>query len=261
MTDAIDASGSFEESRLAAKAARSADAVAHPFGRHLPPAPSESFFDDQADSDTVLVTIAGAAGKLDIPAVAFFDQVDLPVRRIFIRNLHLYDPGHPLGDSFDERLSALRELLADCPRRIFVGVSIGGFHALLLGSLLDAEAIVAVGPTTTVRPEARAALGDDRPVEAEYAPPEIIDEYSDIPTVWQQFAPKRVIVHFAYRDDIARMHAEHLAGFEQVSLIPHDEFNVMFKIASDGTLRRTLHELLDDETAPERSAVSTSERR
>jgi hypothetical protein len=143
-------------------------------------------------------------------------------------------------------------MLAGHKKVVFFGASIGGFHALLHGALLGAASIIVATPTTTVLPAHRAAFGDARGGGTEPPHPEFLEQYGDIAAVWKTAPPRRVIIHYTYRIDVYRQHAEHLAEFPQVRLVPHYEHGVMQKLADDGTLRRQFRHML----APPQAAAS-----
>lgn len=118
--------------------------------------------------DTVLVAFGGLGLRMGIPPFEFFRIVaDLPVAKVFLRDLDgfWYRGGvRGLGADAAESITGLGELLdgAGLRRRVFVGVSAGGFGALWYGSLLGADVIHAFVPQTTIRRGDRLRLLDRR---------------------------------------------------------------------------------------------------
>jgi hypothetical protein len=234
-----------EERWLASRLEREQAQTSHPFSRQLPQEPGTFVFDDGADEDVVLVAFSGAADKLGIPAVEFFEAVVEPCRRVYVRGLAVPFEAHALGTTAAEVRDSLAKLVGDTPRVVFAGSSFGGFQAMLYGTLLGVESVFAVNPTTTLRPELVTSWDDHRwdPVIGALTP-DFVEPYGDLPTLWQLHSAPPVTVHFSYRDDVLRRHAEHIAECDNVTLFPHYELAPMDKISADGTLAATLSGLL-----------------
>lgn len=234
-----------QAARLAAKDVRRQSFSAHPFGRELPHDEELAVYDDgRTDVDAVLVALPGSHDKMaGIPAVDVFDQVrDLPVRRILLRGLAQPDAvAHPLGGSLDEVTQSLRDLLAPHRRVVFCGASFGGFLALWFATLLEAPAVLAFGPTTTLDPAFLREIGDDRydgvPLVSD---PAWLARYADPTRGWVDGAGPHTVLHYGYRHETSRPHAERIADFPNVVLKPHFERTVMAKIRDDGSLRQDL---------------------
>ena len=232
-----------EAIRRARKLAAEQAKFSHPFDRSRTYDDTQEVFDDGRVSDSVLVAFGGGGDKLKVAPVDFFDlMADLPVRRIFIRKLGAVGTRpHGLGDNVQDVSESLARLLAPNRRKIFLGVSLGGFNALLLGALLNATKVIVVDPSTSWQDEHLQAWEDDRDGGAADALPATWRaEFGDVPSVWRRVPPPPVVVHFPYRNAILRNHAEHLAGWPNVRLVPHFEHMPMYKICEDGSLRRWL---------------------
>jgi hypothetical protein len=196
----------------------------------------------------VLVAFPGGADKMGgIPTVDLFDQVDdLPVRRILLRGLTVPESGpHEFGTSVEEIAERLHALIECHTRVIFTGASIGGFLALLLGTMLRADALILFGPTTSLDPEFLRSVGDHRYDGSPFLQdPEWVARFADPTRLWETQRPPKIVLHFGYRNESTRPHAERLASFPNVTLNPHYERTLMAKIRDDGTLRRDLRHAL-----------------
>jgi hypothetical protein len=217
----------------------------HPFFRDQPDDPTQTFFDNGQSAEAVLVTFAGFEDKLSVPAVEFFDAVVVPCRLIYVRQLHLPFVPHVLGGTVEDVAVALSDLVVSHDRVVFAGTSLGAYLALLYGTLCGADRVFALSPTTTVRQEDLQAIGDHRWDQLESdLPADFVDKFGDIRALWRTYAAPEVAVHFPYRNDVLRQHAERIGEISSVSLYPHYEHAPMHKILSDGTLTATLASML-----------------
>jgi hypothetical protein len=218
---------------------------AHPFSRSQLDDPQQTVFDDGPPSEIVLVTFAGFADKLSIPAAEFFEAVAVPCRRIYIRQLDIPFEPHALGASVPEVAASISARIAGNQRVVFAGSSLGAYIALVYATLCGADSVFALSPSTTVRPETLAEMDDHRwdVLETQF-PQDYVDQYGDLLAMWRRHAAPQVVVHFPYRNDVLRQHAERIAEVDGVSLFPHYEHAPMYKMSSNGTLRSTLTDLL-----------------
>lgn len=247
-----------EEIRRSRKAAAEAAKYAHPFDRSRTYDDTQTVFDDGRTAPAVLVTFGGGGDKLKVAPVDFFDLMgDLPVRRLFLRKLSLAGTvPHDLGDSVAALAKSLANTIAAHDRKIFLGVSLGGFNAMLLGTLLGVDRVIVVDPTTTLKPSVLEAVGDERGGGAEAdLPPDWVAEFGDLPTVWERHPPPPVVLHYPYRDPVLRGHAEHIAHLPHVRPVPHLEHMPMYKICGNGSLQRWLTGALGLEGGPDPDLV------
>ena len=102
----------------------------------------------------MLIAFGGLAGAMAIPPFEFFGATsDLPVNRVFVRDPQgsWYHRGAPgLGATIDEVARSLRELIDQVrPSRVVTtGSCAGGYAALLFGSLIGVDTVVAFAPRT-----------------------------------------------------------------------------------------------------------------
>jgi hypothetical protein len=129
-------------------------------------APVEAILEEQ--SPTLLVAFGGLNRRLGMPPFEFMRLIgDMPIKRAFIRDprqawYHRGLPGY--GDGLEGSRAAVERILATpgIERTVFVGVSAGGYAALLFGGLLGADVVLAFSPQTTIDVRALHALGDRR---------------------------------------------------------------------------------------------------
>ena len=238
--------GDKELRRRERKRLRIAAHQAHPFGMPRPMAPDELVFDDAAPSKNAIVVLPGREGKLGgSPAVTVFAALEgLPLRRVYVRDL-VAVPNHPWGQDLPAVSASLQGVLAGAERRIFLGTSLGGYLALLLGTLAAADHVIVVNPTTRIGGLDVGKPDDDRwPEVMELLAPEAAAGVRDIRELWVAHRAPTVDLHFSSRNEVHRAHAEHLAPCPSVQLHAHDEFLPLLKIRDDGTLRRQVDEQL-----------------
>lgn len=234
-----------EERWRAARDEREASSSRHPFLPDAVMSPDELVVSDGGeDRPLVLVAFPGALDRMAIPISEFFDAVGAPCHRVLVRKLALPFLGHPIGSDVVTATEWLTRLIGGRPA-LFVGHSLGAFPALLLGTLCAADAVLAVNPTTSLLPEKLEAWQDGR-----YALlPEVIDmplEYRDIPTLWASQAAVRTYVHFGYRNEPHRGHAENIAEFESVELAAYYQYQPMYELLRTGKLGPLINGLLSD---------------
>lgn len=232
-----------EAARVREKQQRRWATQAHPFDRSVPMDLTQQLFDDDRDESSVVVAFTGAADKLGVAAVDFFDVIsDLPVRRVYIRQLVLTGGmSHVLGSTVEAVLESLEQLLARHTRRVFAGSSVGAYHALLLGTLLRVDTVLAINPVTSFLPEARAAAGDGRYEEgAGLIPESFLMRYGDIAQLWGSEPAPRVVMPYARYDATYSSYARRIEDHPSVESRPVEEYSVAHKITADGSLRTWL---------------------
>lgn len=151
-----------------------------------------------------------------------------PVRRVYVRNLRpTIGQPHSLGNSIEAIAASLAGLVGNHGPVVFAGGSLGGFHALLLGALLGIDRVLALGPSTSIRPEVLEAAGDHRWDDyLAAATPGWVSKYGDISEIWRKYARTPTRLHYSYRHREYCFQAEHLADEPNVTLVPH--YNELF---------------------------------
>lgn len=108
-----------------------------------------------ATKDILFVVFAGHDNCVGLiqryDFVAFLQREFKTADRLFVRDLHrhMYHSGiEDATHSVDESVGYLREKMRGYRRVVFMGVSSGGYAAILYGSLVHASAVVAFIPQT-----------------------------------------------------------------------------------------------------------------
>ncbi len=124
--------------------------------------------DLSSESEVLLVAFGGFAGGMGIPPFEFLRMASgLEAKRVFVRDLnqaayHRDLPGMPGG--IDGIVRYLKRVISehDIRRTVIAGNSLGGYAALLVGSLLGAYKVLAFSPYTFIGPVVRLRNGDTR---------------------------------------------------------------------------------------------------
>ncbi len=183
----------------------------------------------------MLIAFGGFAGAMAIPPFEFFGVAsEIPVNRVFVRDLQCswYHRGAPgLGRTIDEIAGSLRRLIEqERPSRVVTtGSCAGGYAALLFGSLIGADAVVAFAPRTYLGRGLRVRHLDYRAIREMWP---LYDRsvgdrrYFDLKRVLAAGAERsntdcRVYVSTASRIDMAN--ARRLRGLPNLVMSEHDE--------------------------------------
>jgi pimeloyl-ACP methyl ester carboxylesterase len=205
------------------------------FRRQLDDPTTPLSLDMGSDSSTLLIAFGGMHGRVGMLPFEFFRATGaIPVKRLFVRDLrqawyHRGIPGH--GSSIEEVADALRALAREhgAKRIVMAGNSAGGYAAMLFGTLLPADTVLAFAPQTVLDAAVLADWDDHRWDEQLTALTEsgdldtrFVDLRPAIPLA-RELAPAgagrtRYEVYYdgAYEPD--RLHAERLEGIEGVRM-------------------------------------------
>jgi hypothetical protein len=216
-------------------------------------APAQSVAADfSANSDTLLVAFGGIAAGIGIPPFEFFRMVgELSVKKLFVRDLEQawYHRGL-LGIADDIRGAAdyLAVQIAEqrVARTVFVGNSMGGYAAVLFGSLLRANVAHAFAPQTFLGKTSRMLYLDRRwrvPIRKLHRVPYKDAALLDLRRVLSQTkSDTEVHVHFPALHRLDRIHARRLQAIANVTLhsYPTDGHNLVRHLRDTGALRSIL---------------------
>jgi hypothetical protein len=214
-------------------------------------------FDLGKRSHTLLIAFGGMAGQIGMPPFEFFKATgELPVKRLFVRDLHqvwyhLGIPGH--GETIEEAAAALREIAdsRDVDRLVVAGNSAGGYASLAFGTLMGADTALSFAPQTVLDPQILAEWDDHR----------WDDQLGDllrrgtIPERWadlrraldgERSGATRYEVYFDETLEVDRLHAERLDGVAGLELhrVGGGEHSVALKMRESGELGRVLRAAL-----------------
>ena len=221
------------------------------------------------DSRTLLVAFGGLQGELGMPVFEFFKSTrDIPVKRLFVRDLRqswyhggLSGEDATLADATD----ALRALVAreGVERLVTVGNSAGGYAALVFGTLLGADTVLAFSPQTVLDLDEWNELNDRRwekqlrpLVESNMLDAGWTDLRSALPRARQ--AHTRYEIFFDETHRLDRVHAERLVGVDGARLYRFGRGGHMVSLSlrRSGGLDRLLRRALWQAPAASSLAVS-----
>jgi hypothetical protein len=229
--------------------------------------------DMDGPASTLLIALGGMKLRIGIPPLEFLNMTrELPVKRLFLRDLeqawyHRGLPDH--GASLPELAASLRGLIERhrVSRLVLAGSSAGGYAALVLGALLEADVALSFSPQTIIEPEVLARMGDDRwdqYVEALVRDDRLDHRWSDVRAVLgdgQRRRATRYEVYFDETMDLDRAHAERLDGVPAVSLHRYTggSHNLVRTLRDSGELRDILRRALAGEVPPPASGATGAE--
>jgi len=214
--------------------------------------------DMDSDSRTLLLAFGGMEGRIGMPPFEFLRLTgDIPVKRLFVRDLrqawyHRGMPGH--GSTLGEVTESLRAMIAehDVERMVFTGNSAGGYAALVFGTLLGADVVLAFAPQTNLDPAVLSRWGDHRwderllPLVKEGALDERwVDLGSALPGA--RVADTRYQVYFDDSLAVDRQHAESLLGLPGLRLyrFGRGAHHLVRSLRDDGALARIVRGALE----------------
>jgi pimeloyl-ACP methyl ester carboxylesterase len=211
------------------------------------------------DPTTLLVAFGGMAGQIGMPPFEFFKATgDIPVKRLFVRDLHQawYHrgiPGH--GDTLEASAAALRALIErhDVDRLVVAGNSAGGYASLAFGRLLEADTALCFAPQTVLDPAVLAEWDDHRwdgQLDDLVREGAIDQRWSDLRTALSQGDGGRTHfeVYFDETLEVDRLHADRIGDVPGVRLhrMSAGAHSVAQAMREAGELERVLRAALLD---------------
>lgn len=124
--------------------------------------------DVEREGDTLFVTFGGISQGIGLPRFEFHKITQsLPAKLVFIRDVHQgwYHATLPgIGAGVSDVCNIIQRIKDETAtkRTVCVGNSMGGYAALLVGSLIKAEEVIAFSPQTFIGRWLRARYGDRR---------------------------------------------------------------------------------------------------
>ena len=238
--------------------------MTNPFTQSLDD-PNASLAVDPGDGHrTVLAAFGGIAGALGIPPFEFFRMSQAyDVARVFVRDLgqswyHGGLPGH--ASDLEGTGDGLRTTLAglDAERVVFVGNSMGGYAAMLFGSMLDVDEVLAFAPQSFIDVENRRRKRDRRwPEQMKRAQALAGGRAEDLlPILAEYRGSMRVRILYSRKHRLDRVHAERLESVPCVELraFRAGGHGLIKALRDDGTLHDVLAGALTGASAHDDSA-------
>jgi hypothetical protein len=206
----------------------------------------------EPESSRLIIAFGGLAGVIgEIPPFEFM-RILAPVdaKTAFLRDeaRSWYHRGvDEVGDDIDAVAEHLRSLAAQVERVVTIGVSAGGYAALLFAALISCEAH-AFSPQTFIDPELRRIHGDERwsgwiaELDGDLDP-----RYADLAPVIAG-SESECHVYYGTGHALDVIHAEHVGDLPQVTLHPFEggEHNLVKGLRDSGWLQPFLERLGKD---------------
>lgn len=200
---------------------------------------------DVAGRGTVLLAFGGLGQQLGVPPFEFFTlTAGFDVDRVFVRDTQrgFYHRGVTgVGRTIPEIRDHLAGLIPDGSRVVTIGVSAGGFAALLFGALLGVDEVHAISPITCLSRRGRLALRDRRwatEVRAIHREPVVQHEYLDLRAVAAAHGLPPTSIYVARDHRLDRRNTARLEDRPEVTvhLQPGADHLVVKQMRADGTL-------------------------
>lgn len=140
----------------------------HSFEKRLLDTGESILFDLHEQNAPVLIAFGGFAGAMGLPPFEFFQLThNYPTGKIYIRDLTQtwYQKGIPgVAPNMEELARFLKKTLGGKKpsKLVLVGNSMGGYAAIVMGVLLNADVVHAFSPQTFIDSENRARYRDRR---------------------------------------------------------------------------------------------------
>jgi len=179
-------------------------------------------------STVLMATLGGVAGGIGIPRFEFMRMAsDLGVKTVFVRDptqSWYHGKLRGIGRGLNGVARTIEAIVARerVERTVVVGNSMGGFAALIVGSLIGANEVHAFSPTTFIGPVGRLRHRDQRwrrQILRAYRLSLCSPKYFDVmPVLTGCTESTRFHVHYSTEDPLDVVHAERLAGVAGVEL-------------------------------------------
>lgn len=120
------------------------------------------------DGDTLFITFGGISQGIGMPRFEFYRITQsLPAKLVFIRDFsqawyHLELPDIGIGPQAIAKVIEQLKKTTNAKKIVCIGNSMGGYAALLIGSLVQADQVIAFAPQTFISKWLRWLHKDDR---------------------------------------------------------------------------------------------------
>lgn len=218
---------------------------------------------DAAGRPHLLVSFGGIQQGLGIPLFEFFHSIaGLNCDKIFIRDFQQAWYHKGIDDKLrdlDAILEALRAHIAAhrYGKVVFLGNSMGGYAAILFGTLLNVDEVIAFAPQTFIDRANRLLRWDRRwstQIAAVHAHPGSKPTYFDLKRHLKRCGHRtRIRIYYAPPYRLDRIHAERLRHAPHTTLHPMQEGGhaVVRVMRDSGALNELLRSLIGDQHGTE----------
>lgn len=183
------------------------------------------------NSDTLLITFAGISGGLGLYPFEFFKMTNgFNIDKIFIRDLNQswYHKGlENKAQTLEDIAFLLKNIINEKKYKkvVCLGNSMGAYASIIIGTLINANRVIAFAPQTFLNKELREKYNDNRWVEQiSNFPSDIKEEYLDLRiflTKFQEQNNTKIDIYFAIDERIDTIHALQLKDFKNINLLSY----------------------------------------
>lgn len=213
--------------------------------------------DFSEQSNVMLVAFGGFHGAMGMPVFEFLNITrNIKSKKIFIRDPNqgwYHSEFHGIGKGVDDLASCLKKIIRreDISKLVMVGNSMGGYGAILLGSLIQADEVHAFAPQTFINKDLRQKFKDNRwqsNMDNIYNFPFKKERYFDLKDVIRKADGKTIFnIYFSNLEYLDCEHALRLQRIPNVILhkYDYDEHNLVMKLRENGSLQNILSNALE----------------
>jgi len=181
--------------------------------------------------NNLLVSFGGIKQGLGVPVFEFFNSIsDVPCDKIYLRDFNQlwYQEGVDEKINNSQKLiDYLREVLQNrkYQRVCFLGNSMGAYAALLFGSILNVDQVIAFAPQTYINRFQRFITLDwrwSKQIKRVHNNSDKSKEFFDLKKAIpeKQSITTRMDIYYSTKDRLDKIHAERLKNNELVNLHP-----------------------------------------
>ncbi len=204
----------------------------------------------------LLVSFGGVHQGLGIPVFEFYKTIEhLDTDKVFVRDLHqcwYQDGADTTYDSIDSLCQVLSDIMTNnnYKKIVFLGNSMGGFAAMLFGTMLQVEHCIAFSPQSFVNRWSRMRYLDYRwydlmpKVQAQRPNSKQILNLKQF--LASQNTSTHIDIYYPKNNRLDKIHARYLSAFPQVHLYPKvsKDHSVIRSMRDSGELKQILEQSL-----------------
>ena len=190
---------------------------------------------ESTGSKNLLVSFGGIKMGLGMPVFEFYKSLNgVECDKMFLKDIHQAWYHKGISNECSDIDKVLEVLMfeigkSDYKNICFMGNSMGGYAAILFGTILNITNIIAFSPQTFIDKENRNIFGDDRwkdQLESVYKYPKAKKEFFDLKKHFNESSFKysgRIEIYYSINDKLDRVHAELLKAHDCVFLNTYEK--------------------------------------
>ena len=206
--------------------------------------------DDSVDDKNVIVAFGGISLGIGMPPFEFYKQTtDFETKNIYFKDLHQawYHKGIK-NTTVDVKTTAeylkktIDELGVD--NIVFVGNSMGAYAAILFGTLLNVDKVVAFSPQSFIdeanRKQHRDSRWHDKISRAHKYQGSNTEYFDLVPYLKIASFDTKISVYYGVLEKLDKLHAERLKGYVELNPYPDLDHTVARVLRDRGELKEIL---------------------